>query len=752
MFTELEAGDPRQVGRYRLLARLGAGGMGQVFLARSPGGRELAVKVVRAELAEDAGFRERFASEVTAARRVTGIFTASVVDADPAGSPAWLATEYVPGMSLGQAIAGLGPWPEPAVLALGAGLVEALEAIHGAGVVHRDLKPSNVLLAPDGPRVIDFGISVTDELGGLTRTGVAVGTPGFMAPEQLRTGERAGPASDVFALGGVLAFAATGAGPFGTGAAHILYYRTVHEEPELGQLAPVLRSLVARCLAKEPADRPSPAALLAELSEALRAEEWAAPGSRAGYGWLPPAVAAALRERRPADGGPVPTAGGGAGEVVTAGAGSPGGGGVGAHPPTAVEPPRSPAPGALGATPPPPPSPPQPTPPAAAPARSRRQLLAAAAALGTAGVAFTGWRLIGGGGDQAPGGSGGGHLAPRVGSGTERWSVTDFVAMDTATVADGVLYQYATHGLTEGTTGLYALNTTDGTTRWFFPSEARVRRPAVADGTVYLTARDDALYALDAADGQRRWRFTDDQAPATGPAVAGDTVYVGGGLGRLHAVDAASGERRWSYRYPWEDGSVPAPPPVIADGTVYLGADDGTLHAVDAATGRERWTHLAESGYRVFSPAAVAGDTVYFSCGNGQVYAVGTVSGERRWAYPAGEGQPSGPVVADGTVYVHDFSDQLHAVDAASGERRWGYPLGTSVYLDPAVGEGTVCLATLENTLHALDAETGRERWTFTAVADSESVTEPVIADGTVYYTVRDVYRMEHFVLHAVAL
>ncbi|MEV4445347.1 serine/threonine-protein kinase [Streptomyces mirabilis] len=231
-FEMLEAGDPRQVGRYRIVARLGEGGMGRVYLGRSPGGRAVAVKVVRPELADDGDFRRRFAREVAAARRVNGVFTAGVVDADPDGSPAWLATAYVPGVPLGDAVAAHGPWPEGPVLALGAGLAEALEAIHAAEVVHRDLKPSNILLAPDGPRVIDFGISVTGEASALTRTGVVVGTPGFMSPEQL-TGKPVGPASDVFSLGAVLAFTATGAGPFGTGSAHALSFRVVYEEPDL---------------------------------------------------------------------------------------------------------------------------------------------------------------------------------------------------------------------------------------------------------------------------------------------------------------------------------------------------------------------------------------------------------------------------------------------------------------------------------------------------------------------------------------
>ncbi|KRD04648.1 serine/threonine-protein kinase [Streptomyces sp. Root264] len=262
----LKPTDPRQVGRYRISALLGAGGMGRVFLGRSPSGRLVAVKMVRAELAEDPGFRRRFAQEVAAARKVTGFYTAALVDADPDGSPPWLATAYVPGMALDQAVAAHGPWPVGPVRMLGAGLAEALEAIHAAGLVHRDLKPSNVLIAADGPRVVDFGISVAAESTALTRTGTILGTPGFMAPEQL-TGDPVTPATDVFAFGAVLTYAAVGTGPFGTGSAQSLNFRIAYEEPRLDRLPRPGLEIVARCLAKNPADRPAVGELIEELAQ-----------------------------------------------------------------------------------------------------------------------------------------------------------------------------------------------------------------------------------------------------------------------------------------------------------------------------------------------------------------------------------------------------------------------------------------------------------------------------------------------------
>ncbi|GAB7185185.1 protein kinase [Kitasatospora sp. Ki12] len=261
---ELQTTDPRQVGRYRITGVLGAGGMGRVYLGQSPSGRSVAVKVVRPELAQDPEFRRRFAREVASARRVNGFFTAAVVDADPGSATPWLATAYVPGPPLDLAIATGGPWPVDRVRALGAGLAEALEAIHAAELVHRDLKPSNVLLAPDGPRVVDFGISVAAEATALTRTGMIVGTPGFMAPEQL-LGRPVTPATDVFALGAVLAYAATGTGPFGTGSAQALNFRIAYEEPDLS-LLPRGLEVIGRCLAKDPAQRPSVAALIQELA------------------------------------------------------------------------------------------------------------------------------------------------------------------------------------------------------------------------------------------------------------------------------------------------------------------------------------------------------------------------------------------------------------------------------------------------------------------------------------------------------
>ncbi|MFH8798739.1 serine/threonine-protein kinase [Streptomyces sp. NPDC017936] len=276
VFQPLQADDPPVVAGYRLVARLGAGGMGRVYLSYTPGGRPVAIKVVRPELADDPAFRRRFRREVQAARRVRGAYTAELIDADADGVPPWSATLYVPGPSLTEAVARGGPLPVPAVLRLIAGVAEALQAIHGAGIVHRDLKPSNVLLAADGPRVIDFGISLASDLSSHTATGSTVGTPHFMAPEQASGGEVTA-ATDVFALGQTAAFAALGRPLYGDGSAVGVLYRIVHAEPDLSGLPEQLRPLIARCLAAVPEERATPAEIVERCRQRLGADAGAGP-------------------------------------------------------------------------------------------------------------------------------------------------------------------------------------------------------------------------------------------------------------------------------------------------------------------------------------------------------------------------------------------------------------------------------------------------------------------------------------------
>ncbi|NEB21925.1 serine/threonine-protein kinase, partial [Streptomyces coelicoflavus] len=261
VFQPLQDDDPRTVAGYRLAARLGAGGMGRVYLSHTRGGRPVAIKVVRSELADDQTFRRRFSREIKAARKVKGAYTAELIDADPDATPPWLATLYVPGPSLSDAVARNGPLPVPAVLWLMAGVAEALQAIHDAGIVHRDLKPANVLLADDGPRVIDFGISLAADSTAHTATGTTIGTAQYMAPEQASAGAITA-ATDVFSLGQTAAFAALGRPLYGDGPAATVLYRIVHSEPDLSGLPERLRDLFARCLAADPGERATPAEIV----------------------------------------------------------------------------------------------------------------------------------------------------------------------------------------------------------------------------------------------------------------------------------------------------------------------------------------------------------------------------------------------------------------------------------------------------------------------------------------------------------
>ena len=273
MGGELRPDDPQQLGPYQLIKRLGGGGMGWVYLGQSPHGRLVAVKVIREELADDREFRTRFLREIAAVQKVSSRYTAAVVDVDMYGPVPWLATAYVPGPSLSEAMTSYGPLPVASVRALAAGLAEGLGAIHAAGLVHRDLKPSNVLLADDGPRVVDFGLARAVEGEALTRTGMTIGSPGFLAPEQV-TGSHVGPPVDLFSLGVLLAYAATGRNPFGGGSTHSILYRIIHGSPDLNGVPPEIQDIVRRCLVKDPGDRPTAAALLTELSDTHPAEGW----------------------------------------------------------------------------------------------------------------------------------------------------------------------------------------------------------------------------------------------------------------------------------------------------------------------------------------------------------------------------------------------------------------------------------------------------------------------------------------------
>jgi serine/threonine protein kinase len=284
--------DPERIGPYLILGRLGAGAMGQVYLGRSAAGRLVAVKTIKVDLAEEAGFRTRFAQEVAAARRVSGFFTAAVVEADPEADLPWLATAYVPAPSLARLVKACGPLPVGTVRWLAAGCAEALESIHGVGLVHRDLKPSNVLVAPDGPRVIDFGVARAAERMGVSTSRGTVGTPAYMAPEQARDTHQASAASDVYALGATLAFAATGHPPYQGDTVMDVLARLATEEPDLSGLPGELTELIAACLQRVPRDRPTSSAMLAQLGQFTETR----PGAAGEHSYLPDAAMALIAQ------------------------------------------------------------------------------------------------------------------------------------------------------------------------------------------------------------------------------------------------------------------------------------------------------------------------------------------------------------------------------------------------------------------------------------------------------------------------
>jgi outer membrane protein assembly factor BamB len=697
--------DPRQIGVYALLARIGVGGMGQVFLGRSPGGRAVAVKLIHAGLAQDPEFRARFRREITAARAVTGAFTASVIDADPDAPWPWLVTAFLPGMPLDEAVSRYGPLPVPAGYALGAGLAEALVSIHRAGVVHRDLKPANIMLTPDGPRVIDFGIARAADTGTITQTGMTVGSPAYMAPEQATTGDT-GPPGDVFSLGAVLAYLLTGTAPFGQGSVPQLIYRIVHEPPQLaGVPDPDLRALLAGCLDKDPARRPTAALLLDRLTSGRPVPQ--------GIGWLPPHVASAIAQRAAL---PLPQA----------------------APPTV---------------------------PASAPARrgpTRRGVLtggaATAAVLGVAAIAafryanrppplalwtfevpdyLSAGPLMAGGnvlavGDQTI------ALDPRTGK--VRWRSDIKLGRTAQPVAmDGRCFVYDGSGLNgiDAATGRHLWNEQIKT----FAFE---ETPAAANGVVCMSASisvgGNVLLALDAATGARRWQYEAENTLETNAAASGGLFYIGSGDKLLYAIDAATGSLRWQAP---TDERV-ASTPVVAGGLVIITTQGYEVLAFDAATGKARWKSpsLSKAANEGAMPV-VAGSTVYVGAGDGTLHALDAGNGRERWRLAAeatnGSGSDPGyltPIVAGGVAVLFDGNRTLYALDPANGNVRWRHDIVGHSGERPVAMGGVVYFAGVEGVV-GLDLPTGRVRYRLDR-SDlpsklSVSASGLVAADGILY-------------------
>ncbi|MER7677508.1 MULTISPECIES: serine/threonine-protein kinase [unclassified Streptomyces] len=756
MVDQLTQHDPRRIGPFEVLGRLGAGGMGLVYLARSASGRRVAIKTVRTELAEDQLFRVRFTREVEAARAVSGFYTAAVVDADPRAAVPWLATAYVPAPSLEEIVNECGPMPAQAVRWLAAGVAEALQSIHGAGLVHRDLKPSNVLVVEDGPRVIDFGIASGVSNTRLTMTNVAVGTPAYMSPEQAKDSRSVTGASDVFSLGSMLVFAATGHAPFHGANPVETVFMLLREGPDLEGLPDELRPLIESCMQMEAAGRPNPADLQAQLAPHLFGS--GSDDSGTASAWLPERAVGLIESRR---GGRPPV------KPQPSGGRSAGGRPV-------VPPPPAHAPAVVGA-------------PDTGPVRlagakvpigpGPRVADARAAAVKApppeAGLAAS-WsrpRVGVNGADPAP------VVAPppppdspsgwrpwRFRMSNDVWGtptvagdlvyVTSFEvhALDVATgrrsfktrdvawsmaVADGRIH--ASDGPT-----LFALEAREGADLWRLATDAWVYSLKADRGTVVTGTRGGGVQAWEASNGQKLWEITgaqtDFESPEAGPAVHDGTVFVWKDA-RLRALEARTGEERWSY--PIGDaascGGVPVRLTRADDGYVYISAGTRAL-AVDVASGHVRWHFEAPAVFLcppTFVPGpAVAGGGVYLADYLGTVYALDATDGRDRWRIATEARASIDPVlVAAGHVHVGSGKG-LYTLDAVTGTPKWRFQAGGDIVGAPAVAEGRIHFGSTDHLLYTLKADDGRLRWKL--ATGGEITGAPVVKDGVVYACSKD--------------
>jgi serine/threonine protein kinase/outer membrane protein assembly factor BamB len=756
MMLPLGADDPRMVGEFRLHARLGAGGMGRVYLGHSPGGRAVAVKVVHPHLARDAAFVDRFRREVAAARAVNGSYAAPVVAAGPDDDPPWLATAYVPGPSLADVVTAAGPLPEDAVLKLAAGLAEALRVIHSCGLVHRDLKPGNVLLAPDGPRVIDFGIARALDGTVLTSADSVLGTPSYMSPEQAQ-GKPAGPASDVFSLGGVAYFAATGANPFGTGHPAVMLYRIVHTEPDLEPLPPRLRDLIGACMAKDPAHRPSPAELCAALMDVVPPGNspvafWPASvdrlihdyqagrpmvrldsGSPIRAGQTPvtiragqtpdtirlgPTVPVPMSERGPGAG---PGLGAGPDPGLESGAGPGSGPGRAMVPGTGIE---------------------------------RRRALAALAGAATGGLAVAVWELTrpAGGHSSAAGQLASQHRAARPGDEVWRYEASDSV--DYLAVAGGVVYAGT------GQNTAYALDAATGKRVWWRATTTTDNSQlVVADGAVVIAdPTDGGVLGLDAATGSKLWS----KAPGTtgsggvlGLAADGDSVFCGyaansGTTGGVTAFGAATGTLLWTTEFE-QDGDINGGL-AAASGTVYATTANGEIYAYHTASGIKRW-RLHGKGVKFGGNASplASGDAIYVCSSNNPpvLYAVRTTGdGAELWQQPLDvSDDASWLAVSDRVLFVGDTDNggnagYLAARNTAHGHQLWKKPVTGGVF-PVAAADNVVYSGSNNGVLDAWRASNGDHLWSYTAApgpVNNYIACNIVVAGGVVYFGSNDHY------------
>ncbi|MFF5472996.1 PQQ-binding-like beta-propeller repeat protein [Streptomyces achromogenes] len=789
MVDQLTQHDPRRIGPFEVLGRLGAGGMGLVYLARSASGRRVAIKTVRTELAEDQLFRVRFTREVEAARAVSGFYTAAVVDADPRAAVPWLATAYVPAPSLEEIVNECGPLPAQAVRWLAAGVAEALQSIHGAGLVHRDLKPSNVLVVEDGPRVIDFGIASGVSNTRLTMTNVAVGTPAYMSPEQAKDSRSVTGASDVFSLGSTLVFAATGHPPFHGANPVETVFMLLREGPDLTGLPDELRPLIEACMQMEATARPTPADLQAQLAPHLFGS--GSDDSGTASAWLPEKAVALIEARRggrPA-GRPAPAGGPSAAVRQTVPPPPP------YDPPVPVPPSApvsmpGPVPMPVAPSAPVPVAPPAPV-PVGAPDTGPVRLAGAAVPIGPgprvadaraaavkapppeAGLVASWSRPRPGVATADPAVPPAPPVPPEPASGWRPWRfrmsndvwgtpavagdlvyVTSFEvhALDVSTgrrrfktrdvawsmaVADGRIH--ASDGPT-----LYALDAREGADLWRLSTDAWVYCLRADRGTVVTGTRGGGVQAWEASSGQKLWEITgcqtDFESPEAGPVVHDGTVYVWQDA-RLRALEARTGEERWSY--PIGDaascGGVPVRLAPASDGCVYICAGTRVL-AVEAVSGRVRWHFEAPAVFLsppAFAPGpAVTGGGVYLADYLGTVYALDAADGRDRWRIATEARSSVEPVlVAAGHVHVGSGKG-LYTLDAVTGTPKWRFQAGGDVVGAPAVAEGRIHFGSTDHLLYTLKADDGRLRWKL--ATGGEITGSPVVKDGVVYACSKD--------------
>jgi len=761
---QLTQHDPRRIGPFEVLGRLGAGGMGLVYLARSASGRRVAIKTVRTELAEDQLFRVRFSREVEAARAVSGFYTAAVVDADARAAVPWLATAYVPAPSLEEIVNECGPLPAQAVRWLAAGVAEALQSIHGAGLVHRDLKPSNVLVVEDGPRVIDFGIASGVSNTRLTMTNVAVGTPAYMSPEQAKDSRSVTGASDVFSLGSMLVFAATGHPPFHGANPVETVFMLLREGPDLEGLPDELRPLIESLMQMEATGRPNPADLQAQLAPHLFGS--GSDDSGTASAWLPERAVGLIEARR--NGRPAAKPGQGGGRsggggrpapvppppshdpVVPASAGPVGAPDTGPVRLAGAQVPIGPGPRVsdvrAAAVKAPPPeaalaaswSKPRPGVNGADPAAPAPLPVPAEAAAGWRPWRFRMsndvWGTPSVFGDLVYVTSFEVH-ALDVATGRRRFKTRD-VAWSMA-VADGRIH--ASDGPT-----LFALDCREGADLWRLSTDAWVYSLKADRGTVVTGTRGGGVQAWEASNGQKLWELagaqTDFESPEAGPAVHEGTVYVWQDA-RLRALDARTGDERWAY--PIGDaascGGVPVRVTHAPDGYVYVSAGTRVL-AIDVAGGHVKWHFEAPAVFLsppTFAPGpAVTGGGIYLVDYLGTVYALDAADGRDRWRIATESRASIEPVlVAAGHVHVGSGKG-LYTLDAVTGTPKWRFQAGGDIVGAPAVAEGRIHFGSTDHLLYTLKADDGRLRWKL--ATGGEITGAPVVRDGVVYACSKD--------------